>query len=316
MIIVSVFLSTLNQMGFLMLLILIGYILVKLHIVDNNAAKVLSKLESTVFIPALVLNTFMSNFTIEYIGTAGQFMLCGLVVVLISSVIAIFSSKLCTKDRYIQKIYTYGLAFSNFGFMGNAIVSALFPDLFLEYLIFLLPFWILIYVWGVPSLLIPSDDNNKSLKSRLSALINPMFIAVIIGSIFGLTKLPLPTFIHSSASTLGDCMSPIAMLLTGMTIAQIDLKKVLKHGSIYVVSAIRLVLMPVATIIALYFLPVPYPIALCAVCAMAMPLGLNTVVIPAAHGKDTSIASGMALVSHVLSCITIPLVFLLFQTMQ
>lgn len=111
-------------------------------------------------------------------------------------------------------------------------------------------------------------------------------------------------------------MSPIAMLLTGMTIAKINLKQVLKIGSIYIVTAIRLVLMPVVTILVLYLLPVPYPVALCAVCAMAMPLGLNTIVIPAAYGKDTSVASGMALVSHVLSCITIPLVFLLFQALQ
>ena len=312
----SIFLPTLNQMCFLMLLILVGYILVRFRIVDDNAAKVLSKLESNVFIPALVLSTFMSHFTVEYIHTAGQFVLCGSVVVVASSVIAIIASKFCTKDRYIQKIFTYGLAFSNFGFMGNAVVSALFPDLFLEYLIFLLPFWILIYIWGVPSLLIPNDNNDHALKSRLSALINPMFIAVIVGAVFGLTQLPLPSFIQSSASTLGDCMSPIAMLLTGMTIAKINLKQVLKIGSIYIVTAIRLVLMPVVTILVLYLLPVPYPVALCAVCAMAMPLGLNTIVIPAAYGKDTSVASGMALVSHVLSCITIPLVFLLFQALQ
>ncbi len=38
-------------------------------------------------------------------------------------------------------------------------------------------------------------------------------------------------------------------------------------------------------------------------------LGLNTVVVPSAYGKDTSVASGMALVPHVASIVTIPLVF-------
>ena len=52
-------------------------------------------------------------------------------------------------------------------------------------------------------------------------------------------------------------------------------------------------------------------LAICALCSLVMPLGLNTIVIPSAYGKDTKIASGMALVSHVLSCITIPLIFLL-----
>ena len=40
-----------------------------------------------------------------------------------------------------------------------------------------------------------------------------------------------------------------------------------------------------------------------------MPLGLNTIVIPNAYGKDTTVASGMALISHVLSVISIPLIF-------
>jgi predicted permease len=40
-----------------------------------------------------------------------------------------------------------------------------------------------------------------------------------------------------------------------------------------------------------------------------MPLGLNTVVIPSAYDKDTSDAAGLALVSHILACITIPVIF-------
>ena len=309
----SVFFSTLNQMGFLALLIVIGYLLARFRVVDESAVKTLSKLENNVFIPALVLGTFMTNFTIEYIETAGRFILCGLIVVMASIGVAIVISRLCSKDAYIRNIFTYGLAFSNFGFMGNAVVSAIFPDVFLDYLIFLLPFWFFIFLWGVPALLIPKQEGEKTVKSRLKPLANPMFIAVIVGIIIGLAKIPTPAFIQTSVKTLGDCMSPIAMLLTGMTIAQMNLKTVLKNGSIYVISVIRLVAMPLATIAVLYFLPIPYPIALCAVCAMAMPLGLNTVVIPGGYGKDTSVAAGMALVSHLLSCITIPLVFWLFE---
>jgi predicted permease len=42
-----------------------------------------------------------------------------------------------------------------------------------------------------------------------------------------------------------------------------------------------------------------------------MPLGLNTIVIPAAYGKDTTAAAGMALISHTLAVISIPILFLL-----
>ena len=51
---------------------------------------------------------------------------------------------------------------------------------------------------------------------------------------------------------------------------------------------------------------------ICLVCCAAMPLGLNSVVIPAGYGKDTSVAAGMVLISHALSVITIPLILTLF----
>ncbi|MBR3863110.1 MAG: hypothetical protein IKM42_05600 [Clostridia bacterium] len=51
----GVFLSTLNQIAFLFTLIAAGYILAKLGILPEGAAKVLAKLENTIFIPALVM---------------------------------------------------------------------------------------------------------------------------------------------------------------------------------------------------------------------------------------------------------------------
>jgi len=308
----TVFTSTLNQMAFLAMLIVIGYVLVKVKVLPGEAAGMLSKMENWIFVPALVLGTFMENLTPEKIGTAGQYLLAGAVMAAITMPLGALLAKLCVKDEYIRRMYTYGLAFANFGFMGNAVVLALFPDVFMEYLIFVLPLWTGIYVWGVPALLIPSGDGKKGLKSRLKALVNPMFVAMIIGMVLGLVQLPMPGFMGSVVDTLGSCMSPVAMLLTGMTIAQMDLKKILKTGSIYVVTAIRLLAIPAVGLLAMKFLNLEYGIELCTMCAISMPLGLNTIVIPAAYGQDTSVAAGMALVSHFLSCVTIPVVFMVF----
>ena len=207
------------------------------------------------------------------------------------------------------------LAFSNFGFMGNAVVAALFPDIFMEYLIFVLPFWVFIYLWGVPSLLMPSDERKNDFKSGLRKLVNPMFIAMVVGIVVGIVGIQIPAFFTSAVSSLGNCMSPIAMMLTGMTIAKIDLRKTMTRTSIYVVSLIRLLLIPLVAIIIIPMIDIPYGLALCTVCSLAMPLGLNTIVVPSAYGKDTSVAAGMALISHALSCITIPGIFALFSFM-
>lgn len=309
----TVFLSTLNQMAFLFTLIIVGFISVKTKAVSSTASSLLSKLENNIFIPCLVLGTFISNFTVEKLSVAGRFFAVGAVVILITTPLAVLLARLCSKDRYIQNIYTYGLAFSNFGFMGNAVVEALFPDIFMEYLIFVLPFWIMIYVWGVPELLVPSDKEIRTVKDRLKALINPMFIAMLIGMAVGISGIKVPPFLNSAIGTLGDCMSPVAMLITGMTIAKIDLKKAFKNITVYIISVIRLLIIPAAAIALLMFIPIDEGLAMCIICSLAMPLGLNSIVVPSAYGSDTTVAAGMALISHILSCASIPVVFAVFE---
>lgn len=309
----KLFLSTLNQMGFLLTLMIAGFVVVKVKAVPDNCNQVLSKLENNILIPALVMGTFMTKLTPEGIQASGQYFLAGLLLVCLCIPVAILIGKCFTKDAYLRNIYTYGLAFSNFGFMGNAVVLALFDDVFMNYLIFVLPFWAAIYIWGVPFLLMPAAEKKRSLWQWLKPFVNPMFIGMAIGVVLGLTPLTLPSFVSKAVTTLGDCMSPVAMLLTGMTIAKIDLKKAFTNVPVYLASLVRLVALPVLAVLLLWFMKLEYGLALCVVCNLAMPLGLSPVVIPAGFGKDTSDAAGMALISHLLSCITIPLVFLLFS---
>ena len=300
-------------MAFLFSLIVIGYVLAKLNLVPKNAETTISKLETTVFVPALVLGTFMNNFTIEKLSKTGNIFLVSIIIEAIVIPLSLLLVRLVAKDTYTRNIYTYGLCFSNFGFMGNAVVQALYPEIFLEYLLFTIVLWIAIYMWGVPVLLMDSADGKPSIKSRLKNFLNPMFIAMLIGMLIGLTGLKLPVFVDNAVTTLGNCMSPLAMILTGVTVARINILDVLKKWSIYVVTFIRLIAYPLVFILIAKLLNLGRTEALLALCSLAMPLGLNTVVIPASYGKDTKVASGMALISHLLSCLTIPLIFWLFD---
>lgn len=306
----EIFYSTLNQTTFLFALIAVGYILAKWKFIPENSATVLSKLENTVFVPALVMGTFMENFTIETLYSAKWLLLASCVIMFAVLPFAIFIPKLVTKDRYIQNIYTYGLSFSNFGFMGNAVVSVLFPEIFMDYLIFTLPLWTLIYLWGVPELLIANAGQKKTLKSRFKAFLNPMFVAMIIGMIIGIADISLPKWLSSVVTTGGSCMSPIAMLLTGITVSTISFKKTFTDVRTYTIAIVRLIVFPVAFLLVARYVPMSETVYVCALCSLAMPLGLNTIVIPSAYGKDTSVAAGMAVISHLLACITIPLIFM------
>ena len=114
--IMALFSSTLNQMAFLVLLIAIGYILVKLKVVDGTAAGLLSKLENNVFVPALMLGTFMNNFTVARLSVSGKFFVTGVIVMCIMAPLGTLIARFFSKSAYERKIYTYGFAFANFGF--------------------------------------------------------------------------------------------------------------------------------------------------------------------------------------------------------
>ena len=309
-----------NQMIFLFAFILIGFILSKWKFIPDNATKTISKLENIVFVPALVMYTFILNCTPAVLASVWKLLVLAFALVFLLIPLSLLAAKLCFKENYLRKIATYGLAFSNFGFMGNAIMNAVFPEIFFEYTVFTLPFWFMIYLWGAPVLLI-SDNSGEKVKftKRLKSFVNPMLIGMFIGLILGLTGLgmKLPKGILSVIKTSGDCMSPLAMLLTGITIGQTDVLSLLKRWRIYLTSAVKLLIYPLIMLAILFFLPQNgffTPVFFkCAMCIAAMPMGLNTIVIPAAYGKDTTDAAGLALVSHLFSVGTIPLAFLLLD---
>lgn len=316
------FASILNQMIFLFAFIIIGFILSKWKFLPDNSATVLSKLENFVLVPALVLGTFIKNCNLSVLSSMWKILLLGFALVALFIAVSLLLAKVCFKEKYLQKIATYGLAFSNFGFMGNAVMSAVFPEIFFEYTIFTLPFWFMIYLWGAPVLLIAgsSEGEKVPLKQRLKSFLNPMLIAMFIGLIIGLTGLGphIPDAIVDVIDVSGSCMSPLAMLLTGLTIGKIDVLALLKKWRIYLTSAIKLLVYPLLFLGIALLLPqntfFTSTFFKCAMCVAAMPMGLNTIVIPAAYGKDTSDAAGLALVSHLLSVGTIPLAFFMLQS--
>ncbi len=306
----GLFLSTMSQMAYLFSFIALGYLLAKIGALPEDSAKVISKLENNLLLPAMVLNTFLSKFTVETFATAWRTLLYSTVVLLIAILFALLVSRFLSKDSYLRKIYTYGLSFANFGFMGYAVVNALFPEIYFEYVIFTLPMWTGIYVWGTPELLI-AGEGKKSVKQRLKNFLNPMFVCMVLGMILGLLGLGkyFPKWSMNVVAAAENCMSPLAMLLTGITLAFVDLKKTFTDLGIYTVSFFRLLAFPLGFLLIAKILGLSGTGFVCALCTLSMPMGLNTIVVPAAYGKDTTKAAGMALISHALSCITIPIIF-------
>ena len=305
----QVFTATLNQMLVLFIFMALGFFLNKKRLLPLDDSLVLSKLETYAFVPCLVFSVFYKYCTVENFKHKWTYMLYGAAVMAVSLPIGIVLAKLFAKDGYLKKIYTYSFAVANFSFMGNAVVLGIFGEKMLfDYMIFTLPLNLYVYSIGTASL-IPTEKGGKL---SVKTFVNPIFIALILGAVCGLLSVPLPKFITTAISSAGACMSPLAMLLTGFVIGGYSLKTLASDKKVYLASVIRLIILPSVFMAVLLLLKTDKDIIRVALCATAMPLGLNTVVFPAAYGGDTTPGAGMALVSHLISVITIPVMFSIF----
>jgi len=305
----QVFSATMSQMLVLFTFMVLGYFLNFKGILPLNTSLVLSRLETNVLVPCLVFNTFYKYCTVKNISEKWIYIVYGTAIMLASLIIGVLLSKLFSKDGYLKKIYTYSFAVANFSFMGNAVVLGIFgEDVLFDYMIFTLPLCLYVYSYGTASL----KPAEKVGKMSFKVFLNPICVSMLLGTVCGLVALPIPNFLITAISAAGACMSPLAMILTGFVVANFSIKRLAKVKRIYAASVLRLVVIPLAFVLVLKFLGTDANIIMLTLCATAMPLGLNTVVFPAAFGGDTTPGASMALISHLMSVITIPIIFALF----
>ena len=308
------FFATLSPMLVMFACMLLGFALNKTKLLPENTGTVLSKLDNYVFVPALVFSTFMNYCTVDSVKENYLAIVYAIIALAIALLIAIPLSKpFSGGDGYKRNIYKYALTFGNFSFMGNAIVPAILggEEFLYKYLLFTLPLNTAVYTWGI-AILTPKNYRNGS---TLKNLINPIFVSLIAGALFGVLELGrfMPAFVITTIDYFKGCMGPLAMFLTGFVIGGYSFKTLLCDTKVYIATFLRLFVLPAVIL------------GICMLCgagdetlvlmlfAFATPLGMNTVVFPAAFGGDTRTGASMAMISHTLCVVTIPVMYALLK---
>ncbi len=284
--------------------ILIGYILGKTVIKNTASYSLLSKLLVYVFLPAKTIRTYSSQFSVEYIKTNSKILIGSTAILIVIAVAAYFAAKLFSKDAYFRKVYEYTLVVPNASYMGYAVVELLYGEAALmDMMVFVLPISIYTYTKGYAML----TESSGSIKK----LINPALVSVVVGMVLGLTGLELPLAVEGILDNGGACMTPVSMLLTGLTISSFPIKELFSNVGVYVASAARLLVIPIAVFFALKGFGLT-ALILPAVVTYAMPCGLNTIVFPKLLDKDCKIGASLAVISNSLACVTLPIIMEVF----
>ena len=289
----------LEQLFVLYTFLLLGWGFGKFKKDLTQHTKIISFLLVNLFLPAKVFNSFSKNFTKGYITNnyTTVFISTGLLLLLVA--VSLGLSKLLTKEPYEQRVFRYSLTLANYSYMGYALVEDIDGGRVLTNLIlFCIPFAIYTYSFGYMLL----TESDKSFKK----LFNPITCAIFIGAIVGLIALPIPDVVGKIVTSSSACVGPLAMLITGITLSQFSFKELVANKTAYIVCALRLVILPLAVFGLFKLLGfttlLPY-----AVLMASMPTGLNTIVFPKLVGKDCKLGARLAFLSHLFSCITLPI---------
>jgi predicted permease len=296
-----------TQLGILFLLMFFGYILGKIKVITSAGIEAFSKFIVKVALPAIIISGMIIPLTPEKLYKATYILMLSVATYGLAYIVAIISSKLLVKDKSERGVYSFALVFSNAGFMGYPVLQAMFGKEAIFYAaVYNMTFNILLYTLGIK--LLDTGKNEKN-KFSLKFLINPGIIASIIGFILFMAQLPLPQFLTGAINYVGSLCTPLSMITIGAMLSSLPLKKMLTGIKVYEFSFIRLLVLPILTVILLKIVlrvDDPWLIAVPVIVA-GMPVASNTAMMAKEYGNNPEIASQTILVSTLFSCITIPL---------
>lgn len=314
---VTTFLTTLGEMLRILLFLGIGYCFNRFRLATKAAEQILSKFVTLLFLPAMMLYTGIKEFRMENLLEYSQMILIGGLFTLLSVLLGLAVAKLFAKeDAYLKGVYRYALAIPNTGAVATPLMLAFFgtKGLF-QFGMYSFVLSILTYSWGIMQLL-PGEGRHNWLY-YLRSIFNLNFIAKLLGIVLGALGAAqwMPAFVVNTAADLSSCYVPVALLLTGFSIADYPFSQILGDRRVWWFTLLRLIVIPMVFLALLLITRPPYMICLMTILAFACPCGMNVVVYPAAYGKDCRSGASMVLISSVLSILTVPLIYAIGSTL-
>lgn len=293
-----------KQILVMFLIICVGIFCYKKNIITKEGNKYISEVVLKIVCPVLVFMAYQTEYSKELLHG----LLWALVLSAASYVVAMLLSGLVFRKnpKYEYAIESCSATYSNCAFMGFPLISALFGDTGILYTTAYLTMFNLL-VWSHGRMVM---TDTLSAKGFLTALRSPAIIAVFLGMICYVTQIRLPAVPREALSFISSMNTPLAMLVAGVTIAQTNILQALKKPRVYLVAALRLLVIPVAVILLTFFWPVSEEVYVSIILATACPTATICTLFAISYDKNAPYASELFAVTTILSAVTMPMIVL------
>lgn len=289
----------------------IGFVTDKIGIFKQADGKRLIDLLFNVILPIAIIRTFM---TMEYSREHVKGILIAFACSLATHIFGAGLALLTFRKRSLKErgIYHYATILSNAAFLALPLAKSVIGDEGIFYCsVYVAVFNIISFTLGI------YEISGHEAKIDLKKLIlNPGSVAVIIGLPLFFLQPEIPYFIDYPMQLVGNCNSPLAMIVFGTFLANSNFKNMFAKKEIYIVSLLRLVVIPLCMLGLFYLCGVRGALLVAMTISASAPTATNTAMYAAKYDNDTALGSELAAQSTVLSIATMPVVVALASILQ
>ena len=294
-----------------LLYIIPGYAFCKWKKVAADHLSTLSAILVYLCSPCMIVASFASlDFSIVELANMGAFFVVTLV--LQGSFMAILYAVLRKKrEESKYRVFTIASVLGNVGFFGQPLIRALLPnnpEALCYSSVYCITMNLLVFSMGVYCL-----TGNKKYMTIKAAILNPSTLGFCIGLpiyIFGLGKY-IPDMLINSVDLLGRMTTPLCMLILGIRLATVPLKRLFTRPIIYVLCVSKMILFPLFGFLLVYFLPLSEAFKASVLILSAVPCASIILNMAELHHSETELAANCVLVTTLLCFLTIPIMTLL-----
>jgi predicted permease len=153
-------------------------------------------------------------------------------------------------------------------------------------------------------------DSDEGFKLK-SIILNPGVLSVAVGLPLFVLGVDLPKIINGAVTHIANLNTPLAMIFLGTYIANADLKAMFTHKQNYMVSILKLLVLPGLMFCIFKLVGITGTLITACMISASVPSATNTVMFSAKYGKDTGVASTVVAFCSLLSVLTIPVMIAL-----
>lgn len=302
------FLTVGQQVLIIFILIAVGFICGKTKLIKEEGAQCITNIVLYAVTPCLMIEAFQREFDPSMLFNLALVVIAAFGVHLISIVI----SKLVVhdKDKSRQTVLRFAVIFSNCGFMCLPLEEALLGSEGVFYGgAFVAVFNIMVWTYGLVTM--SGDIKQLSIKKLV---LNPGIMGVLIGLIFFLLSFTLPVTLMAPVSFLADLNTPLPMLVIGYYLCKTSLKEALCDKKAYLAVALRLIVIPIISLLILYLCGMRGTLLLSTVIAASAPVAATTTMFATKFNKAVSLSVNLVSVSTIFSILTMSAIVAFAQT--